>query len=270
MMGIAELQERWAAHAATHPIKVETVFADGFLVLGAGTRLGKVGALDELRLASRLAAAHRRPVAALPLRHIKRAFDAMRVWDTALAYTHLALSGLNKLADPREDARWLFIIDALLTDGADPLTILKGLGTKPRDCGLSLEKYAPDQPRVPAGNPDGGQWTGANSENSLDPTRPDLKGVQVADVSTTRGQEIRSDVAPQTQSTANGTVTQLAQDTSRSCADYIAANCKASILREFPGQFLTQPLQDVINAAKAGDPAARKARKLLFDNRFAK
>jgi hypothetical protein len=104
-MSIAELQERWKARAATHPIKAEMIFADGFLVLGAGPRPGKVGALDELRLASRLAAAHRRPIAALPLRHIKRAFDAMRGQNAALAYTHLALSGMSKLADPKEDTR---------------------------------------------------------------------------------------------------------------------------------------------------------------------
>jgi hypothetical protein len=32
-----------------------------------------------------------------------------------------------------------------------------------------ITKYSPDQPRVPAGNPDGGQWTsiGAESENDF-------------------------------------------------------------------------------------------------------
>ncbi len=80
-MSIAELQKRWEARAATHPTRAAMVFADGFLVVGAGTRLGKVGALDERRLASRLAAAHRRPIAAMPLRHIKRACDAIREGD---------------------------------------------------------------------------------------------------------------------------------------------------------------------------------------------
>ena len=104
----------------------------------------------------------------MPLRHIKRPSDAMREGDAALAYTHLALSGLSKLADPHEDARWLFIVDALLAEGGDPLTILKGLGTDLQDGGLPLEKYAPDQPRVPAGNPDGGQWTREETESGSD------------------------------------------------------------------------------------------------------
>lgn len=32
----------------------------------------------------------------------------------------------------------------------------------------SLVKYDPNQPRVPAGNPDGGQWTSAGSGSDLD------------------------------------------------------------------------------------------------------
>ncbi len=167
-MRIEDLHKRWDEHATKHPIVAEMNFVDGFLVLGAGTRLAKVGApLDELGLAARLAAAHRRPIETSPLRHIQRALAAEHQRDAALAYMHIALSRLAKLADPREDARWLFMIDALLDAGADPLTVVKGLGTDPAACGLSLEKYSPDQPRVPAGNGrPSGQWVGANSSNS--------------------------------------------------------------------------------------------------------
>jgi hypothetical protein len=62
----------------------------------------------------------------------------------------------------------------------------------------------------------------------------------------------------------------LAQDLTQSCAAYIAANCQARVLRVFPGQFLTQSLQDVINASKSGDRAARTAHKLLFNKEYAK
>ena len=55
----------------------------------------------------------------------------------------------------------------------------------------SLHKYSPDQPRVPAGNPDGGQWTsegtgdflfdGHDSDGGSDETSPSGKSnVQVA------------------------------------------------------------------------------------------
>lgn len=46
--------------------------------------------------------------------------------------------------------------------------------------------------------------------------------------------------------------------------------CKGSILREVPSQFLECPVGDVIAAAKAGDAAARKAYKLLNQDRFRK
>ncbi|MFO1149190.1 MAG: hypothetical protein U1E62_12525 [Alsobacter sp.] len=34
---------------------------------------------------------------------------------------------------------------------------------------LWLRKYSPDQPRVPAGNPDGGQWTSGSGGGGPDP-----------------------------------------------------------------------------------------------------
>jgi hypothetical protein len=56
----------------------------------------------------------------------------------------------------------------------------------------------------------------------------------------------------------------------QTCAEFIAENCKASILRVFPGQFLDVPVDDVLDAAKQGDRAAQTAKKLLFENRFRK
>jgi hypothetical protein len=47
-------------------------------------------------------------------------------------------------------------------------------------------------------------------------------------------------------------------------------NCKAGVLRVFPGQLLDVLVDDVLEAAKAGDRAAQTARKLLFDTRFRK
>ena len=68
------------------------------------------------------------------------------------------------------------------------------------------------------------------------------------------------------QSTPNVSIIQVGQ----TCAEFIAANCKASVLRVFPGQFLDVDINDVLAAAKAGDSAAQTARKLLTDGRFRK
>ena len=84
-------------------------FVDGYLTLGAGTRLAKVGApLDEPRLAALLTSAHGGPIEASRLKHVRRAVETWRGGDRALALTHLALSRLAKLADPLEGARRLF------------------------------------------------------------------------------------------------------------------------------------------------------------------
>lgn len=56
----------------------------------------------------------------------------------------------------------------------------------------------------------------------------------------------------------------------QTCREFIAQNCKASVLRVFPGQLLDVMVDDVLEAAKAGDRAAQTARKLLFDTRFRK
>jgi len=56
----------------------------------------------------------------------------------------------------------------------------------------------------------------------------------------------------------------------QTCREFIAQNCKASVLRVFPGQLLDLLVDDVLEAAKAGDRAAQTARKLLLDTRFRK
>jgi hypothetical protein len=265
-----DLRQRCDDHLAAHPIAAEMAFANGYLTLGAGTRLAEIGApLDEPRLAALLTSAQGGPIEASRLTHVRRAVEIWRDGDRTLALTHLALSRLAKLGDPLEGARRLFLADALMNAGVAPEIIIEGL-TEGDRAAVAATKYSPDQPRVPAGSPDGGEWTRCDGTAEGQSAR--VSGVQMADASATRGSEILSDATPPNAAPKHSASEpiRLAQDMSQSCADYIAANCKASILRVFPGQYLTQSLLDVVNAAKQGDPAARRAKKLLFDNRFAK
>ncbi len=269
---VDELNKAWEA-ARSRPIAAEMTFAGDFLILGAQTRLAKVGApVDEGRLGALLATAYGRPAPASSLRHVRRAVETWRDGEKPLALTHLALSGLAKLTQPKEDARRLFIADALIEAGVEPSDIVEGLRLGPTPPPEALDKYNPGQPRVPAGNTDGGQWTrgdGAETEDDSRPGRP--SGAEVADASTTRNRAIVSDMAPgKPPLSAEGNAIQFAQNTSQTCEAYIAANRQARILRAFPGQFLQSSVQEVIAAAKAGDPAAKRACKLLFDNRWAK
>jgi hypothetical protein len=232
-MRVDELNKAWEA-ASRRPIAAEMTFAGDFLVLGAQTRLAKIAAApDEARLAALLAAAHGRPIAAPPLRHVFRAMAKWRECDKPLALTLLALSGHATLANPRTDARRLFVADALIQSGVDPSIIVRALGLGPAPLPEALDKYNPDQPRVPARNSDGGQWTSGDWEGASTAANPSPPF-------------------------------ELAQaDLDQTCSAFIAANCKASILRVFPGQFLDCTLRQVQAAAKEGDAAARTACKLL-------
>ena len=50
----------------------------------------------------------------------------------------------------------------------------------------------------------------------------------------------------------------------------IAKECEISIRAEFPGELMKKTLEQILELAKKGDPAARTARKLLTQNRFKK
>ena len=170
------LLQRCYDHLAAHPVAAEMTFADGFLTLGAGTRLAKLGApLDEPRLAALLTSAHGGPIESMRLRRVRRAVETWRDGDRALALTHLALSRLSKLADPSEGARRLLLADSLMNAGVAPEVIVAGLTDDATSGGPPAAKYSPDQPRVPAGNGrESGQWVGANSAGS--PTSAPPKG----------------------------------------------------------------------------------------------
>jgi hypothetical protein len=110
-------------------------------------------------------------------------------------------------------------------------------------------KYDPNQPRVPAGNSDGGQWTGdASGSSSRDLTATDRQVILAA----SRGGGIP-------RALWNLTVRQ-----------FVSRYCRGSINRELPGQFDDVTIADILDIAKGGDEAARKCYKLLNQPRFRK
>jgi hypothetical protein len=111
-------------------------------------------------------------------------------------------------------------------------------------------KYRPDQPRVPAGNPDRGQWT-------------DRDGSTV-DVDVTGS----TDSEPEARLILAGGFTK--DDLNLTVEDFIAQNCEGRIRRELPSQFLGSTIGEVMGAARSGDAAARKCLKLLREDRFRK
>lgn len=52
--------------------------------------------------------------------------------------------------------------------------------------------------------------------------------------------------------------------------EYISKNRKGSIRSEFPGEYYGKTLNEIEKDANNGNAAAKKAKKLLNDNRFKK
>ena len=90
-------------------------------------------------------------------------------------------------------------------------------------------KFSPDQPRAPAGAPDGGQWIG--------------EGAGAAIV------ELIAGIAP--------------EQLEMSVQSFISAFCKGNINEVLPSQFLDEKIGTVSKLAKSGDAAARTCMKLL-------
>jgi hypothetical protein len=162
------LRDEWHSQSRARVLhSTMTLNGDG-LVLGSGTVLAKrrtrpgTSDLDldtaEERILALLSIAYSRPVDPAVLGNIRRASAAWRDGETALALIHLAHSALPRLAD--EDAAYrLFIADRLLAAEVSGRDLLKFCGIDTALFDLLKAGFDPAQPRVPAGNPDGGQWT---------------------------------------------------------------------------------------------------------------
>ena len=120
-----------------------------------------------------------------------------------------------------------------------------------REQGLE-RRYAPDQPRVPAGNPDGGQWTsgGGGGSSSSSNTEP---------ASSRSGGGWRTLAGGFTPGQLDMTV-----------QDFVSNFCKGLIQREVPSELLSATVREVLEQAKSGGVAANKCKKLLDQDRFRK
>jgi hypothetical protein len=203
-----------------------------------------------------LAAALGRAVSPRILDVMRKALDLWSRGEKFLAQLLLTFVRLPPLTEDQAFA--LFAADELLKSGLSPRALMKGLGFDPAPLD-GLEKYNPDQPRVPAGNGrESGQWgPGSGEAAGHVPAAPLIgHGQALPDIS----------VEPA------GPTVEVAQEAK--CSAFITENCKenckGSILREFPSQYLDLSVDQMLNDANAGIAAARKAKKLLFNNRFRK
>ena len=130
------------------------------ITLGPETAVVKGATLhgQERRALALLSAAHNRPVDPVILRHFEAAERLTRQGQPVAAMIALIHSGFSPLPETepeRGEAIWrLFAAGELLDAGYDPWDLVRAWGY-----GEALAKFNPDQPRVPAGQSDGGQWT---------------------------------------------------------------------------------------------------------------
>lgn len=123
---------------------------------------------------------------------------------------------------------------------------------------LELRRYHPDQPRVPAGNPDGGQWTDAQGG---------LGGADRRARAQNRSHHFEGEPIDAPLILA-GALDKVPKD--MIVQEYLLQNCQAGIYSVFPGEFLDKKIVDVLDGAKNGNAAARTCIKLLSRGRFKK
>jgi hypothetical protein len=109
-------------------------------------------------------------------------------------------------------------------------------------------KYRPDQPRISAGQPGGGQWTSDGGNDASDSPNGDPNVIPVAR---------RSGGIPK--ALYDWTVRQ-----------FVSKYCKASIREVLPGQFEDVTIKELFDLAQTGDRAAQTCKKLLERSKYRK
>ncbi len=173
------------------------------LMLGAGTILvpaegtRKLAALEgrERQVLALLSAAYGRAVAPSVLGNIERAAKCWSVGDDFTAHLHLAHTGLRALDDFPRSAHRLRMAKGALDHGASPRALFAVLRIDRQYIDALEKRYNPAQPRVPAGYPDGGQWTveDATSDNLRKPVAQYATDEKPATPSLNQGPEENSD-----------------------------------------------------------------------------
>ena len=179
MLTEQSLTKSWEKIGRYEPVSVHLTFHKNGLLLGAGTVIAPSGRDDwgrpvlkidgnEERILALLSVAHDQPIMPRILNNLRSASRCWSKGEITLAYIHIAFSNLQVLED--EDApRRLFMAKRLIDHGMDEAEMLKGLGLFPRyftpwSWRQVIKEFNPDQPRVPAGCSEGGQFCSGNGE----------------------------------------------------------------------------------------------------------
>jgi 3D (Asp-Asp-Asp) domain-containing protein len=180
MPDTSAVRKEWLVHARSHPCYPVMTPTEEGLLLGAGTKIAAVQIRhggwpvlaiggDEERILALLAVAYGQPIEPSVLGNLRRASRELARGETVLAQIHIARSRLPPLPDDENAPFRLFLADKLLADGFRPRDLLQACGIDTAPLDLLKAGYDPDEPRVLAGNPDGGEWTTGDASGSPNP-----------------------------------------------------------------------------------------------------
>ena len=192
MQNILELRRRFDHDRRELAFDAVPRFDVEGLMLGRGTRLARERAkkgfgLDAERSAVLLATAYGK-LQPSALKHLRRAIGCWQRGDAALAHIELAFARLSRL-ESEDDAFRLFLAEALLDEGMTP----RGLAGQ---LGIDLEKYDPDERRVPAGSGrESGRWGPGSGSDAGARMKPGIAFIG-EDAAETVGRSFLTDASP--------------------------------------------------------------------------
>ncbi|MGA8381948.1 MAG: hypothetical protein WB710_12570 [Stellaceae bacterium] len=120
----------------------------------------------EQRIVALLAVAYGKTARPGVLGNARRAARYWHRGENDLAAIEIALSGLPPLPDIEKASTRLLLGEQLLAEGLSPRELIELCGLDPASLEFPKAGHNPDQPRVPTGNPDGGQWTSEGGDPS--------------------------------------------------------------------------------------------------------
>lgn len=126
-------------------------------------------------------------------------------------------------------------------------------------------KYNPNQPRVPAGTPDGGQWTDGNGGGGGGGDSADER--TTGEVTPSNAQRITGDYAGGEYRVAGGFTD---EDMGTTVGAFASAKCQGLVHRMLPGEFYDSTIAEVAALAKGGNAAAKRCIKILGRDEYRK
>jgi hypothetical protein len=118
----------------------------------------------EERILALLAVAYGKAAQSGVLGMIRRAARYWHRGEKDLAAIEIALTGLPPLVHKEQASARLHLGETLLAAGLGPRELIELRDRDPSPLDVLKAGYNPDEPRVPAGNPDGGQWASEGDE----------------------------------------------------------------------------------------------------------